>query len=172
MKKFCLFLCLCFYTACVFAQSNIPASQQINLAQKKSGSDVKVISGEYHIYFKKDDVLNAIALVDKTTKSKNSKLAQAIRENKVSTIDLAALQPAMRPYVDLFQSNIGTYLLLKGKAAVYLNNKKLITLIRAEASPEIVDLNGDARTPVFFAEKTSDLPLFLGDVDARVITKG
>ena len=143
-----------------------PFSQVIQLDQKKSASDISLRNGDYTLYFKKKDVLDAIEEIKKVRKI-DDELVADIRNDKLSVIDMKSKDPTDEKIIDLFHSNLGTYLIIKKKVSVYKSDKMIISVV-ADATPPIVELDGTTRFAVFFSPENSEGQIFLGDIDKRL----
>ncbi len=140
--------------------------QVIVLKQKKSDTDIKVVSGSYDLYLKKADVLDAINYIDKTLSINNSTIAADVKSNKIKIVDLKSTEN--KDFVELLKKNLGLYLLIKGKASVYNGQKQILELTRDDA-PDEIDLDGTVTKTIFFSEKNSDKELFLGSINAKLL---
>ena len=145
-------------------------AQELKLWTKKPKKEFEVLNNNYKIYFSTEEVIQTIYLVDKQTKQKHSKLTAAIRDKKVTSIDLNSEDLEMQPFIYLLKSNLGAYLLLQGHAYILFNKKSVVPTLNAEASPPIHEEDGNSRTPIYFAAKGSKEPAFLGDIDQRLLT--
>lgn len=139
--------------------------QTIALKQNKSNSDIKVINGDYELYFKKTDVLAAIDVIDKTLNINNSTIVDNIKANKIKTVDLGSIEN--KDFTALLKNNLGVYLLRKGKVSVYKGEKKILSLVQ-DQGPDQVELNGTRTAPVFFSEEDSEEETFLGSINAKL----
>lgn len=156
MKKSITFL----FTT-IIALSSI--GQTIRLIQRKSDNDIKIISGEYIIYVNGKDVVSAISKIDSVMKTNNAEVIIKIRNNELKTLDMDSKQPSDKAFIDLLRSNLGTLLLLQGKAGIY-KGSVLIRQIVADQGPEERKLDGTSSAPVVFAEEGADKTLFLGHI--------
>ena len=141
--------------------------QTIKLTQTKSANDIKIINGQYTLYMKGKDIIAAISKVDSVMKTDNSSLTTQIKNNQLKSVDLLSTQAMDKPFIDLLRSNLGSYLLLQGKAAIYKGTTFLKQFI-ADQSPEMRDLDGTAKIAIAFSENGSDSSIFLGDMSTKL----
>lgn len=151
-----------------FLLSNNLFGQVIALKQKKSDTDIKIVNGDYQLYFKRTDILEAINYIDKTLNTDNSTLIDNVKANKIKVVDLKTSPTENSDFVELLKRNLGLYLLIKGKAAVYEGQKQILKLAKEQA-PDIVELDGTRTTTVFFSEENSDEEIFLGSINAKLL---
>jgi hypothetical protein len=140
-------------------------AQHIKLTQKQSDSDVKVLTEPYILYFKSSDMVSAIAEIDKVTKEDHSRIAAALKEGKIKSIDFMSPAEDVWDYNDLIRSNLGSYLLLRGKVAI-TKGKTPLTAITADESPEEVDLDGTRRVNILFMD--GEEPVILGKLNTKL----
>ena len=141
--------------------------QKIKLTQTKSADDIKIMNGKYVIYMRKVDVDSAILEIDKVVKTNNSALVTLIKAGKIKSIDLNSTLPTDKAFIDLIKSNLGAFLLSKGKATIFSGTKS-ISEIAPDESPEIVESDGTSRVSIFFSEPGLDSPIFLGDLNTKL----
>ena len=146
------------------------AGQVINLKQKKADSDIKVINGDYQLFFKKTDVVDAINYADKILATNNSAIIESLKSDKIKVIDFKSPSSENMHLKDLIEKNIGLYLLLKGKVAVYKGPKQIGKLIQEQA-PDEVELDGTRRTVSLFTDGDSDKQVFLGWMNVKLLEK-
>jgi hypothetical protein len=103
-------------------------AKSISLTQTKLKDDLQVVNDKYIIYFKKNDVISAIAKIDGIAKTNNNALITSIKENKLKSVSLKSPSASEQAFVDMIKSNLGTFLLLQGKALVYMGQNRLIKL--------------------------------------------
>ncbi|GAO41362.1 hypothetical protein [Flavihumibacter petaseus] len=141
--------------------------QTIKLTQKKGADDFIVKNGNYVIYFKKSDIIAGIAAIDKTLNTDHSAIAALLKDNKLTLLDLNSVSQSDKAFVELIKSNLGSLLLLKGKAAIFAEKKQL-TRILADESPRMVELDGSSRTAILFTEAGNENRIFLGDLSSDI----
>ncbi len=141
-------------------------SQVIHLNQKKSAADISVSNGDYTLYFKQKDVLDAIKEISKIQKV-DDQLVKDISENRLSAIDMKSNNAGDKKIIDLLRSNLVTYLIINKKVSVYKEDK-IINALVADSSPPMVELDGKTWFKVFFSPEKSDGQVFLGDIDKRL----
>lgn len=143
-------------------------AQAIELKQKRSDGDIKVENGSYQLYFNKTDVVNAINFIDKTLSTNNSTLVNKIKANQIKRADLNSPSTENKDFTDLLTKNLGLYLLLKGKVAVYEGQKRIPKLALDEA-PNERDLDGTITRTIIFTEENSEKQIFLGSMLAKLL---
>jgi hypothetical protein len=154
--------------AAAFLLTNNLFGQVIALQQKKADSDIKIVNGDYQLYFKKTDILDAINYIDKTLNTDHSALIDKVKANKIKVADLKVSPAENSDFVELLKNNLGLYLLVKGKAAIYEGKKQILKLAQDQA-PDVVELDGTRTTTVFFSEENSDKEIFLGSINAKLL---
>lgn len=161
-----IFLVLTFVTI-----KTLSFGQTISMYNKKTKDDIEVTNGNYHLYFKKVDIIDAVKIVDKLYKTNNNNLIELINKNTFTKpIDLQSKDDYVKKLLALLKENIGVYLLLKGKATIIKNNKTINKIIADEA-PEMVELTGESTRRVFFSEEKSEIEIFLGDMSKKLGTE-
>jgi hypothetical protein len=141
--------------------------QPIKLTQAKSPDDLQVINGQYFLYFKRADIISAVSSIDKILKTDNSDIAKLLADKKLKSIDINSKLTSDKPLIDLIKSNLGSYLIIRGKVSLY-NGAKPIQLIVADESPEMRGLNGSAKISIFFSEEGLDKQVFLGEMSTKL----
>jgi hypothetical protein len=144
----------------------LPAeAQKIELKQTESIDDVRVHNGDYILHFKPIDVVAAISKIDSVSKGNNSAIATSIKENELKFVDLKGSSD--KAFVDLLKSNLGSYLIVRGKVAIYKAGMRL-TSVMADESPEIVELDGSSRVHIAFTEGNDEAFVFIGQLNTKL----
>jgi hypothetical protein len=141
--------------------------QTIQLNQTKSTDDFKIKNGTYDIYLKTSDIISAISEIDTKLKINSTNILTLIKEKKITSIDINTITETEAGFASLLKSNLGTFLLLKGKAAIFTGTKPIKQIV-ADESPRMVELDGSSKTSFFFSEDGKEIPIFLGDLDSRL----
>jgi hypothetical protein len=141
--------------------------QTIKLTQPKSDNDIKIINSQYTLYMKSKDIIAAISKIDSVMKTDESSLIAKISNNQIRSVDLLSTLAVDKPFIDLLKSNLGSYLLLQGKATIY-KGTALLKQLTADPSPEMRDLDGTAKVAILFSEEGSDSSVFLGDLSTKL----
>ena len=151
----------------IFLMSTMLTSfgQSISVRPKKSSSDIKVLNGQYQLYFTKADLVNGIVQIDKLLQTDHVQLISSLKENKVGVINLNA--PSDSLFTELFNSNLGSYLLSRGLAAIEKEGKP-VTIIEADESPEMREENGVTNVSIFFSEEGVNEPVFMGKLNTEL----
>jgi|GEM_PF-4866392 len=139
------------------------SAQNIKLTQTKSADDVKVTNGKYIMFFKKSDIIAAITEIEKAAKTSYANIATSIKNNKLKAVDFQSSLGADKPFIELLKSNLGAFLLSRGKATIFLLSKQ-IKEIAPDESPEMQELDGSSKVVIFFSEPNVETPIFLGDL--------
>lgn len=142
--------------------------QVINLKQKKSDADIKIINGTYQLYFNKTDVINAINDIDKKLNTNNTAIIEQVKNNQIKVVEFKPLSKENKGFAELLEKNLGLYLLLKEKGAVYEGQKQIVKLIVDEA-PNEVDLDGTVTRRILISEENSEKQVFLGWMLAKLM---
>lgn len=143
------------------------SGQKIALKQTASANDIKVVSGDYTLHFKTADLVAAISKIDSVNKSDNTALITSLKENKIKSVTLPNGGPSDKAFVDLLKSNLGCYLIARGKVAVTKAGKP-VTEIMADESPEIVELDGSSRIHIAFKEGNDEASVFHGQLATKL----
>ncbi|MCG7754222.1 hypothetical protein [Flavihumibacter cheonanensis] len=141
--------------------------QTIQLNQTKSTNDFKIKNGTYDIYLNKSDIISAISEIDSKLNTNNTFLLTLIKDNKLTSIDINVVSEKETEFASLLKSNLGVFLLLKGKAAIFTGTNPIKQIV-ADESPRMVELDGSSRTSFFFSEEGNEIPIFLGDLDSKL----
>lgn len=126
--------------------------QKIQLNQPKSTDDFKIKNGTYQIYLKTSDIISAISEIDTKLNINSTNILTLIKEKKITSIDINAVSETEAEFASLLKSNLGTFLLLKGKAAIFAGTKPIKQIV-ADESPRMVELDGSSRTSFFSLKK-------------------
>lgn len=141
--------------------------QAIATSRTKAANSVEIVNGGYTLYLAGPDLLAGIARIDEVMKTDHHELSANISAHKWTMVDLKAPHPVDTPFVNFLKSNLGCYLLLRGKATIY-KRPKLVTSIVGDDGPLEVEDDGSASFPIFFSEQGSDEQVFLGHMSAKL----
>lgn len=153
---------LLFVIAFILTAGNV-FGQVIVLKQKKSQEDIKVVSDGYELYFKKTDILAAIHVIDQTLNTNHAGITEHVKVADLTTPAADAVD-----FVRFFKTDLGSYLLLHGKGAVYKGEKQIVKIMQ-EQGPLMENLDGSKEAPVRFTETNMDALIFIGDVNTKLL---
>jgi hypothetical protein len=140
--------------------------QTITLNQKRSPSDLKVTNGSYNLYFNKKEIIKSLAQIEKVTNQDHKTLMEFINNNDLQPLDLQGNSTGQF-LVELLKSNLGSYLVSRGLVSIDRNGR-LINVIVADESPEMVNLDGSSNVSILFFEKGKEEPIFIGDLNTKL----
>lgn len=142
--------------------------QAIRLTQTKSDKDIEVINGQYSIYVNPRILILAITKIDKALLTDDSQIIDLVKSDRLHSVDMHSTDPADKPFVALLKSNLGAYLLMNARAAVYKGTTRLPKIV-ADISPEMVEIDGTSRVSIAFSENGSDNSVFLGLLSTKPV---
>jgi len=141
--------------------------QAIATSRTKVANSVEVVNGGYTLNLAIADILAGLSKIDDVLKTDHHELLANISAHKWTTVDLKTPHAADTSFVNFLRSNLGCYLLLQGKAAIF-KGPKLVTSIVGDDGPPEVELDGSSSFPIFFSERGSDEQIFLGHMSTKL----
>ena len=120
-------------------------------------------NGIYTIFFYKQDVIQAIQEIDKHFHSDHSALIKGISDGSIKQVNLLSSSKSDQPIIELLNSDLACYLLLKGKMTILKNNSQLKEITIDESPPE-AELDGIVRNIFWFREVGSNNLIYNGKI--------
>lgn len=142
--------------------------QTISLNQKMSSGDIKVVSGDAELYFKTADILAGIASIDNLLGTNNSQIAEAVKANQLQNVDLGMPMAETNDFIKLVKSNLGIYLISKGKVAVSKGGAAVAALAM-EQGPDKVNLDGSKLVTFQYLDQSSKAKVFSGSMNSKLL---
>ena len=137
-------------------------AQTLVLSQQKAADDFILHNGEYTVYFRRKDMLQALEEIEKKMQEQYDVLKQGIKDGTVKEADFTEKVPLYNNnIVRVLTTSLGCYLVLQKKVAVYKDNKPLKQIVIDEAPPE-AELDGTVRNVFFFSEQPGGAWIFHG----------
>lgn len=141
--------------------------QTINIRKERSKDDIEVISGSYSIWFNRADIAAGIARIDSLQKTNDADLLKLIKDGSLKSVNLKETSGENKRFVELLNSNLCVYLLLKGKASVSTGGR-FLSKILAEDSPPLVELDNTMRLPFLFTDEQTEKVIFNGFINDKL----
>lgn len=138
--------------------------QTVKLYQTRSADDFIVTNGSYSIYFIKEDIQSAIIAIDTVIKENHSETYKDIGIGVITSIDMNSATTNDKDCIDLFSTNLGAYLLMRGKAVVIAGTRNVNEIV-ADFGPYSFQSDGKTLANIFFSEPGSDIPIFIGELN-------
>jgi hypothetical protein len=142
--------------------------QTITLNQKMSGGDIKIVSGDAELYFKTADILDGIASIDNTLGTNNSQIADAVKANQLQNVDLGMPMAETNDFIKLVKTNLGIYLIAKGKVAVSKGGAAIASLAQEHGQDQL-NLDGSKLVTIQFFDQGSKAKVFSGSMNSKLL---
>lgn len=152
-------LLLTFTVSCSFGQV-------IKLEQTKSAEDMALKNGEFTMYFKKGDLIDAMKKINEIQKM-DLDLYNDISSVKYPSIDIKSNNDSHKDIINYFEANLAVFLMMQRKVSVYKNNRALKAIV-ADPSPPMVELDGRTWSRIVFTPENSEDVIYVGNIDKRL----
>lgn len=168
MKKLLFFLLAQVLVSGIIAQTGKGTVKQINLTQKHAAGDVQVITtGKYIMHFRSADLVAAIREVGKVSTRDYSALTSSLKEGKIKSLLFNDDTSTNRQFSNLFQQQLGCYLISRGKVTI-TKDKKPLKVVTAHEAPELQTNDGTKSGRVNFFYTDGKALIFAGEISTKL----